>query len=252
MVLLYGDLPKYENIVFTSCDVIYFIKFIPALAYSCKHFNINLHVNVDNPDGHVFSLATILKNDIPTLTISFHDEKNSFEADPRVYHACKRFIIAPNLIKIGAKKLLIIDTDSIFNKAFEWPVENLGLYLREPLPNCNKWETYSTHVAAGMVYYTDMSISFADRVAQSILQNKPQWFIDQASLWESYNHHINNLISPLTFKQFTDKDMDWEFKQDSVLWTGKGERKYNNQIYIDKAGKYTSMMANFRERFWGE
>lgn len=41
---------------------------------------------------------------------------------------------------------------------------------------------------------------------------------------------------------FRDHDksfMDWEFVEGSTIWTGKGPRKYENTIYVNKKNELT-------------
>ena len=33
--------------------------------------------------------------------------------------------------------------------------------------------------------------------------------------------------------------MDWEFKHGTMLWTGKGPRKYDNKTYVTQKDNYT-------------
>jgi hypothetical protein len=35
--------------------------------------------------------------------------------------------------------------------------------------------------------------------------------------------------------------MDWEFREGTNIWTGKGPRKYDNPVYVGKKDQFTKM-----------
>ena len=57
-----------------------------------------------------------------------------------------------------------------------------------------------------------------------------QWFADQNALWKVYEKNKDSLS---TFV-YNNSIMDWEFKPDTMLWTGKGPRKYDDPTYVSK------------------
>ena len=134
---------------------------------------------------------------------------------------------------------MILDVDNYLMNEMRWPDSkyDAGLFLRDPLPGTTGWEQESTHVAAGIVYL-DMrkAISFAIDVSNKLKESKNfVWFVDQNVLWKCYNEWKDKL-NILSFERHI---MDWEFKHGTMLWTGKGPRKYNNKTYVDQKDRYT-------------
>jgi hypothetical protein len=115
---------------------------------------------------------------------------------------------------------------------------SVGLYLRDPLPNTVGWENHGTHVAAGLVLLNHVNEmdrthrEFIDRVIEKIESYRLQWFVDQVALWETYQDMLLDTDNADKFLKLTDNELDWEFKPDTLIWTGKGDRKYNNVKYV--------------------
>ena len=130
--------------------------------------------------------------------------------------------------------------------------------FREPWKDHNEWETQASHVAAGIVYYTKKCLPFAEEVSHALCSNDLIWFIDQVALWVQYRKDV--LIDPkdYDFIRFDNMDMDpgdqswmdWEFKENSLIWTGKGDRKYTAQKYMAIQDLYRSMWDDAKQRFW--
>ena len=45
--------------------------------------------------------------------------------------------------------------------------------------------------------------------------------------------------------------MDWEFLEGTVIWTGKGPRKYENSTYVEMKNKF-NRLPNAVERIWNK
>jgi hypothetical protein len=65
-----------------------------------------------------------------------------------------------------------------------------------------------------------------------------RWFTDQNALWKVYQENKNKLS---TFV-YDSGIMDWEFKEGSMLWTGKGPRKYDDPTYVSKDNELTEKL----------
>jgi hypothetical protein len=244
-----------------SCDSQYFNDFAIPLAYSATENGNNLHIHIINPTTRDYSVSNILKNDIKrykknvlknVITVGYEEDA----PQNREYYSCNRFIIAPYLLK-HCDNLMIVDADCLVMNHVSFPDADLGLYLREPWKDHNEWETMASHVAAGIVYYTKNSIGFAEQVSHALCSNDLIWFIDQVALWVQYKKDVLH-DSTMKFIQFDNMArhvgypawMDWEFKHNSLIWTGKGDRKYTNENYLAVLDLYRSMWDDARTRFW--
>jgi hypothetical protein len=234
MINIYGDLPN-GNIIFVSVDSIYYNDHAKNFAKSVnKNTSYKAHIHIINPIEDDMTSSVLLKRETG-CTVSY--EKTEGVLD-RVYYACNRFIVAPLFLE-NCNSMLIVDYDSFCRKDFEWPKEVFGLFLRDPLPGTVGLEHYGTHVAAGVVLYSREGLEIARAVSDVIRSNEPQWFIDQAALYNVYEQFIkNNDVHENEcvygkFKQFGSEWIDWEFENNSIVWTGKGNRK-TSEKYLNE------------------
>jgi hypothetical protein len=222
------------DVILTSCDSNYFKNFAVPLVYSANENDTNLHVHVINPDEEDFVIFEKMKSRVNIdLTLSYEKTRSPVG---REYYSCNRFMIAPLFLE-KAEKLLIIDTDCLIMKKLVFPKTDYGLFLRDPLPNTNEWETEGSRVAAGIVYFNKTAIEFATLVRNILLNNQLIWFIDQRALWEAHKQFNQSL----TYQTFDNNDMDWEFVEGTTIWTGKGNRKYTDQKYLTVQQKFRDM-----------
>lgn len=248
---IYGQLPNYDCL-FTACDSIYFQDHAIPLIYSANDVENNIHVHIVNPTTTDFALTKIINDDCQNIvtTFSFHDADLLPQSNEqkRIYYSTMRFVLAPNIMQNNIS-ILIIDTDCYINKQFNFNNHmwsDIGLYLRDSLPGTTGWEKEGTRVAAGIVYYKKTSVEFAQEVANFIISTPLKWFIDQVALWQTFNN--TKKLECIIFDQ---KDMDWEFKTGSMIWTGKGALKHINKTYINGKNKHLLKFDGWRDRFWG-
>jgi hypothetical protein len=64
-----------------------------------------------------------------------------------------------------------------------------------------------------------------------------QWFLDQVAIAETADMMDD---PPYAFGADI---LDWEFKPGTVIWTGKGDRKYSNQTYLAKKAFYMDLLG---------
>ena len=233
----YGDYPI-GDVLLASCDSKYFIEHAPAFMRSAIKFKQNLHIHIVNPTDEVKQYKNKCSN-FENLTFS-SEQTDLSNVDARTYYACNRFIVAPYLLQY-ANKAMILDVDNYLMNSFRWPDGgyDAGLFLRDPLPGTVGWEQESTHVAAGIVYLNmkkPETLSFAVDVSDRIRQAENfVWFLDQNVLWKAYNDWKDKI----SFYKFERHIMDWEFKNGTMLWTGKGDRKHSDETYVGQKNKYT-------------
>lgn len=241
--MIYGELPT-TGAVFAACDSKYFMDHAGPFLYSASENGFNVHIHVVNPTNEVLSYAAILSSTSQThTTFTFHDADLSKLSDEerRAYYACARFQVAPHILRF-AERLLVLDIDCLVMRPFEFPNKPIGYFPRESLPGTTGWEAEGTKVAAGAVYFGKHATAqkICTAIGQAIDQLPLQWFNDQIAL----SHAMKQLPDEYVEK-FDGEFMDWEFKEGTAIWTGKGPRKYDNPTYVaeknrmDKAKEYT-------------
>lgn len=238
---VYGtNQPKKESLILSSCDSVYFNEHGRQWAQSCFEHEMDHHIHVINPTQNDKNLAKDMEEKLkPYLTISFEDVDLS-AVDKRVYYSCNRFIIA-NHITRGVTKCMITDIDCLIMKKFDIPNHDIGLFLRNPLPGTVGWENYGTNVAAGVVSFKGSNgRQFIKGVSETINDNAHgeagwRWFLDQVCIWAVYKGMMAGDDNITVYKYKSDF-LDWEFKEGTEIWTGKGDRKTNNPTYVEAKG----------------
>ena len=236
--LLGNTLPQ-GKVLFCSADSKYFLRFAPALVQSCIDFNQKLHIHIINRNQEAFKLQNMIWDNHNDL-ITFTSEKVDLTGtDERTYYACNRFIVAGHILKL-CEAGMILDIDNFLMNEVKWHQEDIGLFLRDPLPGTVGWEQESTHVAAGIVSFTSkLGKDYINMVSDKIKSyDTLRWFTDQNALWKVYQENKNKLS---TFV-YDSGIMDWEFKEGSMLWTGKGPRKYDDPTYVSKDNELTEKL----------
>ena len=150
----------------------------------------------------------------------------------RTFLACERFYKVADLLFTGTwENYLILDVDSIIRKKIEFPTEDWGLFTRQYEQNPGM------KVAAGVVWLTLKVLPIIEFWLWQARYIEKHWFADQI-LWNiTYQKFKEN--EAYTFKQFDQTFLDWEFKSDTPIWTGKGDRKYSNECYLKEKEKWT-------------
>ena len=239
----YGELP-HSPVVFAACDSNYFKKFAPAfLASIAKNTKLNAHVHVINPDDEVLALACYLNSMVSnevTYTFSDSDLSQYNQEQKRALYASLRFLVAP-LILQHAGEMLILDIDCMVMENFNYPKDyKVGYFPRKPLEGTVGWEQEGTKVAAGCVYFHKDAMNVCNAVGETLGGLELRWFNDQIAL----NHVFSQLPEEVCWK-YDWTFMDWEFKEGTIIWTGKGPRKYDNPKYVNKQNEYTDMIMNY-------
>ena len=159
----------------------------------------------------------------PVIRLAYNSTKE--------FYACNRFLVAEEYLEPAG--VLITDVDCYFNKALPDIEEDVGIFLRE-------YEKFpGMKVAAGILWLnnTEKARLFITRVREIITSQPLVWYADQLALYKAYNEYKNNT----SFFIFDNTHMDWEFNDDSYMWTGKGNRKFHNTTYLKKKRHYESI-----------
>lgn len=235
MSKIYGEVPT-SPVVFAACDKHYFKEHAPSLIYSCNNIGKDVHIHVTEPEQEHFNIANILNTDAHNIrtTFSYSDLENMGRGQ-RTYYACLRFLVLPVILP-HAKKVMTVDVDCIFMKRFDYPEKATGYFPREPIPGTTGWENQGTRVAAGAVYMDERAVPVAEAVAERISQGPWEWFLDQVALSETFAR-----VDEENVEKFTSDFMDWEFNEKSIMWTGKGPRKYDNPKYVAKKKEFNRL-----------
>lgn len=234
-----------EPVVFGACDIKYFkehgISFCKSVSQSgmkvCVYITPLLRggdFKTQIEDLNIFIKNEFMKIDeetrknilFPRLLTSYYDIDVREE---RAYYASIRFLLLPELLKEFEHPILVLDMDSIVNKKITFPKDtDISFYLREETNGANEYENQGMKVLAGAVYVTPAAFDFTIDVANEIKTNPVKWFCDQLAIHKAFKKNKN-----LKFFDMSDQNiLDWEFNEDSFIWSAKGNRKYENKKYL--------------------
>lgn len=236
--------PDYP-VLFAACDAKYFVEHAPAFIASANKIGKDVHIHVydsNNDSGKYFTNIKYYQDLDIKLTASVSTPVQQFSNfdEYRTYCACMRFIVLPELLK-SAKKVLTLDIDCLLMKDFEFPEESVAYFPREPITGTVGWENQGTRVAAGAVYFDERAIDLTEKVRDRIIEGPLKWFLDQIALSE--------VLTDVPAHHFDGEFMDWEFKEGTTIWTGKGPRKYDNPTYVAKKEEFHKMFTFPEEWF---
>ena len=233
---VYGEYPN-SPVVYAACDSKYFMDHAASFIYSANDVGKDVHVHICNPTEEVWTKSMILNadtdikisytaNDID-MTISGDHQGRVLPEAERTYYACLRFLYLQDIV-VRAGKVLALDIDCLIMKEFDFPKTAIGYFARSPLPDTTGWEQQGTKIAAGIFYIEDRAQAVAAQIKNRIVQGPFAWFLDQVALSE-----ILDFVPENDTTLFDNNFMDWEFGDSSIIWTGKGKRKYNNLKYVE-------------------
>lgn len=192
--------------VFAACDSKYFNEHGRAYIASAKSVGYDPTVLILNPTEDLIGL--------PNTEVRYSTRND------KTYYACSRFLWGCQFLP--EEGMFITDIDCFFLKKVPPVLESIGLFLRE-------YERFQRmKVAAGLVWLSGdkRSQEFLEAVSKNILKRDQYWYTDQLALYEEYK----NVDYPVHC--FRKRHMDWDFNEDSFMWTGKGNRKYKNLQYL--------------------
>lgn len=194
-----------------SCDATYFKRYGPAVVRSSRNAidseRTMMHVHIIDPDVEALELARELQR-----TYSFNVTTDFFPFDdaPRhvriAYYTAGRFLVAPKLLDLYQKPILITETDCLINWAWgeivDWCGNSDFGSMQSALSNLVPW----TKIPAGIVYFDNgqHGIRMARDVRDFLLRvfgdadahRHNLWTIDQVALWLAWqrNHEAVNAV----------------------------------------------------------
>jgi hypothetical protein len=141
------------------------------------------------------------------------------------------------------KDVVCIDIDSLIrNDLSQLPQHfaNSDVAIRLRLDN----RKIKFKLLAGGIYiqHNTTSLSFLRQLAKRLHHNN-RWFADQIALYHSLRRTRGLRISDLNQNYF-----DWEFEDQSLIWTGKGDRKFSSEKYLSYSEQ---LLVQFRTQTIG-
>lgn len=233
----------------TAADPHYLFSYAPALIASCLRYRVPLRIEVIEPTKTCVEFVEKLKP-LEKHGISLHlhiPTENRYER-LATYCACRRFAAASWLLNSDTiDRVLVIDVDSFVRRPIpEFYAYDLGLWLRtqerEPGMQC----------LAGCSMFTRNSVGIAEMIYRNCERNRfSSYFADQQAIWSvfqlsAYSKVPETALYFIDFAKWSDPSpdatlIDWDFRAQSYIWTGKGPRKFTNTGYITEQNRLTAI-----------
>jgi hypothetical protein len=126
------------------------------------------------------------------------------------YYACARFIRLPEIIE-DTQKCLALDIDGIIRKPFDYNLGNSDVFLYQ--------KPSGEHLAGAILlnHPFDFCREYRSELLKNINEDNVYWFLDQIVL-DAIIPSYNKGLLPMGY-------IDWEFNEDSAIWSAKGKRK---------------------------
>lgn len=223
--------PDYNTFMF-ACDGKYFKKYGVNCANSAINTSTPIHAHVLNPDQECdVILNDLLESNYFSASTSVELDKDKFTKE---HYAKLRFLILNDLLSV-CNKVCAIDTDSIFLKQsmsiFDY---DLGIHER----NMSEPREFK-RVLAGVVLVSKSCQEFVNLLYKKQKEIEDYWYADQIALYRTLVEYkktsefktIKYIRVPLGF-------IDYTFNPNSWIWTGKGDKKDNNQTYLNEFIKH--------------
>jgi tetratricopeptide (TPR) repeat protein len=240
---LLGDTPDVtadDVVIFFAADSSFFWDHGLVLIESAGRRSplATCHVHVINPDAEVVSAIEAVRKLLPEFRLSYSFEHVDFEGCSdihiRTYYASVRFVRLAEVFARSPAHYLCIDADGIVRSdvtakitAHGDDLADASIYLRfDPRPHMSVLASASlwrpTRAAAQLLNEVGMLIGSTLETRESI------WFLDQIVLQHVLRHSAGEdaIVRPLDITY-----LDWFFHDESLIWTGKGKRKSDNNRY---------------------
>lgn len=245
---LLGDIPRVATedfVLFFAADNAFFWEYgliLLASVGTCSPAG-NCHVHVINPGDGVAAAVERVRRSWPELRLSYSYEDADFtgcsETYMRTYYASVRFVRLAEIFSRAPASYLCVDADCIVRgdvaaRMSDLDVADVGIRMRYD-------ERPHATVAAGalMLRPTSGAGRFIERVStlirRSLEAREAAWFLDQIVL----SHVVRELGGgDVRITQLGMDYIDWFFRDDSLIWTGKGRRKSSDSRYMSETRPY--------------
>lgn len=234
----------YRTEIFSACDGIYFEKYAFTLLASLDQNSPgqSITILVMNPSGNFDQLSkeylTIFKSIKINLIIENIDLQGINPKNHGTIYSVYRFIFIEKYISRFPREFLFLDIDSCIRKdlllLFNYYQEcDVAIHTR-PYKKLN-----NRKLMAGVIYFNGVQNGcrqFLREISKRLKVNfkSLSWYADQLALYDAYKK-VRNKIN---IAHLDKKYIDWEFTQDSIIWTAKGDRKEYQNEYLD----YTNIL----------
>lgn len=226
-------------LVFAACDVAYvgnakaLIRSLDLVSPGCDFLLHLVNARQEVIDG-LEELAEQLES--TRLFVTAEVTKLRAAEHKRTWYACARFVRLAEILPLTETPILVMDADGLFVSPIDFDFTDkqeaqMCLPIRG-LADDNR--PMHLRVAAGAIWIqpAEATRAFFGAVASDLLDafrgGEPTWFIDQ----EILARHLAEGTGKVIARNIKKKYIDWDFREDAIVWTGKGKRKRQDLGYV--------------------
>lgn len=228
-----------QLVVFVACDMAYLgeaIVLLRSMDLLSPGFDFLLHLV--NPSEDAIAGLENLGRELTGTRLHLSAEKVRFASPDhkKPYYASARFIRLAEVLSRSAVPMLVLDADGVFVAPIDLDFTDKAeaeICLKRRDIEGEKEE--HLQVAAGAVW-TRPSLAaceYFEAVAADLLNEfragSAAWYVDQKLL----ARHLKAIVGDNpAVRNIKGKYADWAFGDESIIWTGKGNRKYVDVRYL--------------------
>lgn len=234
--------------VFVCMDTSYCLRYLGSIAASLAENSpeTNLHVHIVNPHDEARARLKATERLLGPGRVSYSFETarlaNFTPEQRKTYFASIRFVRLAELMEAAPGTYFVMDVDNIVRG----DLSGCLTLARGPdmlIRNRFSMRPHLAVAACGIVLAnSDASRAFMNRAAEYILDafhtGHVAWFLDQIALTLAMKASMEDPALQLDVEQLPRTLLDWDFDEDSLVWTGKGKRRLRNKRYQAEYNRY--------------
>ncbi|MCV6637759.1 hypothetical protein [Candidatus Albibeggiatoa sp. nov. NOAA] len=236
--------------IFVGCDERHFFNYVIPLAVSLEinaPYN-SLHIHIYNLNKPILYALQQMRSGFQRTVISWSHESVELPNNGKhrfIYYSSMRFVRLFQLVRIfKSVPIYFMDADSLVMKPLGQLPSHVSLCDISVITRFYE-EIDNMKFLASAIYWQPTPKSYAylkaiaHHIEQTLTQNQPTiGGLDQLCMYQAYLQHQDIQIKP-----FPSEYVDWRFNDESYVWTGKGNRKRENEKFINKLEAYKKMVA---------
>ncbi len=234
--------------VFVCMDTAYSLRYLGSLASSIAQNSpdANLHIHIVNPHDAAHERVRAAERMLGPGRVSYGFETARLaNLDPdqrKTYFASIRFVRLAELMQAAPGTYFVMDVDNIVRGDLSGCLA-LARETDMLIRNRFSLRPHLAVAACGIILAnSDAARAYMNRAAEFILDafhtGHIAWFLDQIALTIAMKESSQNSDLALKVTQLPRALLDWDFADDSLVWTGKGRRRLRNRRYQTEYNRY--------------
>jgi len=242
MYVIYIQMDQLTLVFVSDTKYIQYLRtLITSVQRNCLPGYLNFHIHLINIDETSHIVSELKSLTTYPMEFSFSYPKAKLVDDFKSFCANIRIKVLYDLLLKGYKYLFYLDADSIVRKdltpLFDFIKTTEITFVETTAKKISKKYksgALGITLSPGSLLFYKKFNDLLEKV------NYLGWFEDQRNLCKMHQQFILVPNPICIFKNLDLTFLDWEFMPNSVIWTGKGPRKTDNQTYIAEVSKYAS------------